>query len=227
MKKVFDFGKIAYNNRCVKDNLVTVTVEYEEKKPGQWVFSASGDIWNRAQTDILCGGQCLDTIAEYITNPTFQEIYRLWQLYHLNDMHPECEHQARLGWRKMAAKKLTFYKWQLSGQACVLQLNQEKEIKKRLLAGESVKLSDEELALASLKYYLTTYEKELPEGMSRYYEPAKNHIKTTLAGHTYDSEHPEGMLCKPCPVCGYKYGSAWNYFPIAEDDHKKILELLK
>ncbi len=22
-------------------------------------------------------------------------------------------------------------------------------------------------------------------------------------------EHPEGLLNKPCPVCGYKYGSAW------------------
>jgi len=22
-------------------------------------------------------------------------------------------------------------------------------------------------------------------------------------------EHPEGLLSEPCPVCGYKYGSAW------------------
>lgn len=22
-------------------------------------------------------------------------------------------------------------------------------------------------------------------------------------------EHPEGLLCRPCPICGYKYGSAW------------------
>ena len=22
-------------------------------------------------------------------------------------------------------------------------------------------------------------------------------------------EHPEGLLCEPCPECGYKYGSAW------------------
>lgn len=24
-------------------------------------------------------------------------------------------------------------------------------------------------------------------------------------------EHPEGVLSKPCPVCGYKYGSAWLF----------------
>lgn len=23
------------------------------------------------------------------------------------------------------------------------------------------------------------------------------------------SEHPEGLLCVPCPECGYKYGTAW------------------
>jgi len=25
-----------------------------------------------------------------------------------------------------------------------------------------------------------------------------------------EKEHPEGVLLKPCPVCGYKYGSAWK-----------------
>lgn len=23
------------------------------------------------------------------------------------------------------------------------------------------------------------------------------------------SEHPKGLLTKPCPICGYKYGTAW------------------
>jgi hypothetical protein len=36
----------------------------------------------------VCGGQCLDTIAEYIKgNETFDKIYHFWKLYHLNDMH--------------------------------------------------------------------------------------------------------------------------------------------
>ncbi len=29
------------------------------------------------------------------------------------------------------------------------------------------------------------------------------------AGWVLESEHPRGLLCKPCPTCGYKYGSAW------------------
>jgi hypothetical protein len=30
------------------------------------------------------------------------------------------------------------------------------------------------------------------------------------AGWVTPGEHPEGLLGKPCPVCGYEYGSAWN-----------------
>ncbi|KKK83807.1 hypothetical protein LCGC14_2789720, partial [marine sediment metagenome] len=30
-------------------------------------------------------------------------------------------------------------------------------------------------------------------------------------------EHPFGLLSYPCPVCGYKYGSAWLYEPLPQD----------
>lgn len=30
-------------------------------------------------------------------------------------------------------------------------------------------------------------------------------------------EHPEGLLTKPCPVCGYRYGSEWLYENIPTD----------
>ncbi len=30
-------------------------------------------------------------------------------------------------------------------------------------------------------------------------------------------EHPHGLLSHPCPVCGYKYGSAWLYEPLPQD----------
>jgi hypothetical protein len=34
--------------------------------------------------------------------------------------------------------------------------------------------------------------------------------KKRAAGWVRHGEHPEGLLGKPCPVCGYKYGSAWH-----------------
>lgn len=60
MKKTFNFGKIAYNGKR-KINTVTVTVEFESG-----VFTAMGSIYNMTHTNVFCGGQCLDTIAEYI-----------------------------------------------------------------------------------------------------------------------------------------------------------------
>lgn len=43
------------------------------------------------------------------------------------------------------------------------------------------------------------------------------------AGHVYQTEHPDGILCKPCPVCGYQYGSAWLYVPLPADIVAEIL----
>lgn len=37
------------------------------------------------------------------------------------------------------------------------------------------------------------------------------------AGWVYQKEHAEGLLCKPCEVCGYKYGSTWLYEAIPAD----------
>lgn len=36
--------------------------------------------------------------------------------------------------------------------------------------------------------------------------------KQSTKGWTYEKDG--GILCKACPVCGYKYGSAWQYMPI-------------
>jgi hypothetical protein len=37
------------------------------------------------------------------------------------------------------------------------------------------------------------------------------------------AEHPDGVLCKPCPVCGYKYGTAW----LCEEVPAEVLEFLR
>ena len=82
MRKRFTFGKIDFYGRGRKINSVEVDVELSDKG----VFTASGTIWNSKHTDCVCGGQCLDTIAKYIKNPTFKKIHGLWKQYHLNDM---------------------------------------------------------------------------------------------------------------------------------------------
>lgn len=87
MKRTIEFGKVAYDNPSRKTNMVDIEMRFEEKPSGEYRFSVCGDIWNHLHTDIKCGGQCLDTIAEYVRAPLFKKIYRLWKLYHLNDAH--------------------------------------------------------------------------------------------------------------------------------------------
>jgi len=86
LEKTFDFGKFDYGRRGRRTNRITVTARLESKG-GYAVFTASGDIWNCRGTDIVCGGQCLDEIAEFVKDPAFMKIYGYWKLYHLNDMH--------------------------------------------------------------------------------------------------------------------------------------------
>lgn len=160
IQRTFDFGKIDFEEVGVKRNLVTVEVGLDFHK-GKWRFSASANVYNSRQTDIVCGGQCFDDIFPYMTDEKFFKIYRLWKLYHLNDMHPECEHQRALGWEEKAKKKII--------------VNEEQK----------------------------------------------------SAGWVRESEHPDGLLCKPCPVCGYKYGTAWCYMPIPPADLSKIKQLIE
>lgn len=224
MKRTFYLGKIDFENTGIKKNLVTVEMEYEEKnsKP---VFSVSADVWDRYHYDIICGGQCLDTIAPYINDPVYSEIFRLWKLYHLNDMHPECEHQADRGWREIAKEKVPIYTFGLTRWT----LKEYHRIKENVLdgarSGKGYDLTDEERLILNSKYSVKTYLDHLPEKLAPFYELKDTEYKAL--GFLEESNHPRGILRKPCPVCGYKYGTSWNYFPIPKEDEEIILRLLK
>lgn len=87
--KKFRFGKIAYAGKnAVNSVSVEISLYYKNNDISKPVFSACGEIKTPNNKDIVSVGQNLDEIAEYITdNETFNTIYRLWNLYHLNHMH--------------------------------------------------------------------------------------------------------------------------------------------
>lgn len=88
MKKIIEFGKIDFEGTGKKINPVTIEIKLKNEDSEQPVFSVCGDVWNSKKNDILMGGQCLDELLTYFKkNKLFLEIYRLWNLYHLNDMH--------------------------------------------------------------------------------------------------------------------------------------------
>lgn len=167
----------------------------------------------------------MDTIALYMESPVFPEILRLWKAYRLNDMHPECEHQHAAGWDKLANKKVALYHWRMTQDARNEQKAAEKAAIIALKCGEKFKPTIKQKFFANLEYSLTTYTETLPADIAKYYD--REHTEIKALGWLKESEHPDGLLAKACPVCGYKYGTSWVYFPIPAEDEKIIYKLLK
>lgn len=49
------------------------------------------------------------------------------------------------------------------------------------------------------------------------YNGDKGPVEVKTLGWLRPEEHPDGLLCRPCPVCGYKYGSAWKKEEVPQD----------
>lgn len=93
MKTIINLPKIDFNNIGKKNYPVELEVELKQRDEKE-TLSICGYVWNHIHTDLYCCGQCLDTIAEYYQdNDLFQQVYCLWKLYHLNDMHAGTEKQ--------------------------------------------------------------------------------------------------------------------------------------
>lgn len=95
LKKEFKFNKVAYTSSR-KVNLPVIEMVLRDADTDKPKLSISGELWNAPHTDIVMGGQCLDELAEFDelnSNSTFKELYRLWKLYHLNDMCPASRSQ--------------------------------------------------------------------------------------------------------------------------------------
>jgi hypothetical protein len=98
LNHVFEFGKIAYSsNRKINRVTIEVTIYEHENKAltidGEEIekyltFTASANVWNNIQSDIVAGGQMIDELAkDYFKNNTkFQAIFKIWQKWHLNDL---------------------------------------------------------------------------------------------------------------------------------------------
>ena len=82
MRKIISFGKIDFNNTGKKINEVEIEVNYSNDR-----LSICGSVWNSKKTDIIAGGQCLDSIKPYFKhNKEFNYLFTIWKEYHLNDM---------------------------------------------------------------------------------------------------------------------------------------------
>ena len=149
-----------------------------------------------------------------------ETLAQTWDAWHLNDMRAGCEHQ-RADWNTKHKITLSHYTWSREYHA----------LRQRAEGG---KLSPEEyerykeatgiVALVTLGFDSLKWDRH-PAVL---YALSRNLIRLERteekgAGWVRSSEHPEGLLTKPCPVCGYKYGTAW----LREDVPAAVLDWLR
>lgn len=194
-------------------------------------------------------GQCTDTLQELVDGPkdriavriavrfpgqltgrqTMQKLADIWRDWHLNDMRAHCDHQlAAHKWD--LSERLTIWKWKLDAATSQAQREVEASAKRLLLDGQAAQYTEAELELLKLPYWAYTYTEEAPSERYR-----AEGMKTERASGLYplehmkpgafpgaDSCHPRGLLTKPCPTCGHKWGSAWLHKEVPDD----VLEFL-
>lgn len=174
-------------------------------------------------------GQCVDEIRKGSpvgdwTPEMLEKFCDIWDRWHLNDMRPYCEHQKALGWDKLAVKKVTLYNYTLRNEWSSTQRKLHNEVNKILGETGQVFLTEDERETWNLPLQIHTWE---PLDDVRY-EPQKQQewnrgpTEGKILGWLSPEEHPDGILGKPCPVCGYKYGTSW----LKEDVPEDVLQFL-
>lgn len=173
-------------------------------------------------------GQCVDEICEgkpagNWTHEMLQKLCDIWDRWHLNDMRPHCQHQRELGWDELAGEKITMYHYRLTSEALKQKRAAENAALDALKNGDTFTPSEEQAFFAGLNYGLDIFG-EPDEKLAPHYIPKKplypgdcgpTEIKTR--GWVRCEESDLGILCKPCPICGYKYGTSWLKEEVPQD----------
>lgn len=169
-------------------------------------------------------GQCVDEIragtpAREWTAEMLQKFCDIWAEWHLNDMHPECEHQRSLGWREQAAEIIDQYHWWLDDRKLGAVKNR---IAQDVLEGRTPELTEGERMAFNAPKWVVTATEEPPEPKAFYITGLKPHERVRRGnawykGNTLGENDPRGILCKPCPVCGYEYGHGWQKVEVPQD----------
>lgn len=226
-KHTYTPGYLNYNEFPDKPSRNLCKVEWE-LKDGR--FTMSAEIWQQNTRDILRGGQCVDEIAKLFPNDAkLQRMCKIWERWHLNDMRAGCEHQRELPEFQPRYEP-------------ALEISVEFHAYKALEAAtEKDETGPEAKLLANLQAFdVRPFHKVLmtQERADRLYawlggwadqttKYAKGHnliinkVQIPLH-HTYPKDHPLGFLAKPCPMCGYKYGTKWLKEELPEDVVKEI-----
>ena len=131
---------------------------------------------------------------------------KIWKLYHLNDMNAGCAHQRALNWGN---KELEIVTYGLTDTISNQQNHAKRITQVMLRETGKAEITEIEKEILSLEWEIKKPAEYKDDYLNKYYKEKSR--ETKRANWVYEKDHPEGVLCKPCPECGYKYGSAWKY----------------
>lgn len=162
------------------------------------------------------------TPAKGWTADSIREFLNVWERWHLNYMRAGCEHQRLVD----VSRKVEVVSYGLTSDAHNLRKNAENRVAVSAAKGQlrELELTETERALILLENKWFQHEYYPPDAdspLSGCYEVKKR--ETRPIGQVYHTEHPDGILCKPCEVCGYRYGSAW----LREELPQEVIDLLE
>ncbi len=222
-KRVLNPGKVKSYTQRGGEILVPLFVSVEFKDSKLSITGVEGP-----QKGGSCYGSCgqcvdaLDRIEEFSTqwDPGACLVLRdIWNAWHLNDMRAGCEHQRAEKW---GAETLEVVSYKLTSEALEIRKHAKEQAEAAAINGETADLFERERALLACKWFESIFEPpDADSPLSGCYEVDKREEK--LANWTKESEHPRGVLSKPCPTCGYCYGSAW----LKEEVPETVLAVLR
>ena len=163
-------------------------------------------------------GQCTDELLNIVNYAQewdadmAKKLHGIWNEWHLNDMRAYCEHQKA---------------WDTGKHINVRGLRHTElggYIELKIKHGDASPKEIETFDMAELAYNASIG----IGGLERF--PKKEREVAIAAGYLEERDdgqkkagwvqacqHPDGLLGKACPVCGYKYGSAWLYEEVPDD----------
>ena len=179
-------------------------------------------------------GQVTERLAELLKFPdlicveggteTVRRLLYYWEEWHLNSMRAHCDHQIAVhNWD--VKERVQLWRWQLESPILCWQRKTKEAAEARLLSGETVAYSAQELELLRKPFTVWTHDEQSP-GDGYKLDSTTEVSVTSLwpmeelgkgCNFTMEHCHPKGILAKPCPTCGHKWGSAWLHKDVPEE----------
>jgi len=214
-------------NPChTKDGNVFCEITFKDGE-----LSIHGVVGPKANGDARGGcGQINMSFAESYPDPTFtppwtRELFdrfmSTWDQWHLNDMRAGCQHQrSDPAWDTAKEVIITIYMWGLAFYTMRRKVEDATATPEEYAAYQTTK---RRVFAATMGFNCPKHETPEIGELLALGMVAIEKTETKTAGWVSHTEHPDGLLVKPCPVCGYKYGSAW----LKEDVPPEVLAFLE